>query len=276
MIEAALFISLGALSVGLLLFAIIPVVSRRSRSLAIKELERQAPVSFAEITAQKDQMRAHFAVELNRMEKRMNKLQEDTHTHRIDSERWRTHAEHLELDFERLTAEYSELKLRLSTIETELDQQSTIAKDALKTPTGVEKKKFYALETEVAELIAAENAAKLEIVALKSELTSSEGRIIEMEKSMPSLDELDLRKELKGLAEDVSIFIKSTTAQKTSTKKPNGSDDSATALETQSASTDDTENTDAEAPAGAVPEEGQNVVDLSERIRSLKPEAASS
>ncbi len=276
MIEAALFISLGALSVALLLFAIIPVVSRRARSLAVKELERQAPVSFSEITAQKDQMRAHFAVEINRMEKRMNKLQEDTHKHRIDSERWRTHAEHLELDFERLTSEYSELTERLAKVEAELDQQSTIAKDALKTPTGIEKKKLYALENEVKDLIAAENDAKLEIVALKSELTAKEGRILEMEKSMPSLDELDLRKELKGLAEDVSVFIKSTTAQKAATKKPNGSAESDSVNDALSGSANEADSSDTDIPAAKMADEGQNVVDLSERIRSLKPEAASS
>ena len=210
MIEAALYFALGALSISLLLFAILPIVSGRARRLAIHELERQAPVSLSEITAQKDQMRARFAVELNRQEKRGDQLQAETHQHLIDAEKWRAYAQRIELDFEKLTRDYTALKKKISSAELNLQKQKEIAKSALKTMTGQEKKRLFALEEEVDQLRAEKSTASVRIVSLQTELSNAQSRISGMERHMPSLEELSLRKELKALAEDVSQYIRST------------------------------------------------------------------
>nr|WP_306268153.1 hypothetical protein [Pararhizobium sp. IMCC3301] len=209
MIEAALYFALGALSISLLLFAILPIVSGRARRLAIHELERQAPVSLSEITAQKDQMRARFAVELNRQEKRGDQLQAETHLHLIDAEKWRAYAERIELDFEKLTRDYAAVKKKISGAELNLQKQKEIAKSALKTMTGQEKKRLFALEEEVDQLRAEKSTASVRVVSLQTELSNAQSRISGMERHMPSLEELSLRKELKALAEDVSQYIRS-------------------------------------------------------------------
>ncbi len=209
MIEAALYFALGALCVSLLLFVILPIVSGRARRLAIHELERQAPVSLSEITAQKDQMRARFAVELNRQEKRADQLQVESQQHLVTAEKWRIFAERVEQEFEKLKTEYAGLKKSLSSAEVNLEKQKEIAKSALKTMTGQDKKRLFELEDEVEELRAEKTAANVRMVAIQTELNNSQSRVAEMERHMPSLEELSLRKELKALAEDVSAFVKS-------------------------------------------------------------------
>ncbi|MEP4431157.1 MAG: hypothetical protein ABJ349_03040, partial [Hyphomicrobiales bacterium] len=209
MIEAALYIALGALSISLLLFAVLPIVSSRARRLAITELERQAPVSLAEITAQKDQMRAKFAVDMNRQEKRVSKLQSETHQHQISAERWRGHAQSVEMEFEKLTDEYAGMKKKFMRMEEELEKQKGIAKSALKTPTGKETQIRLDLESEVDQLRREKSAASVKIVSLQTEVSNAQSRVAEMERMMPSLEELSLRKELKDLAENVSKFVNS-------------------------------------------------------------------
>ncbi len=209
MIEAALYFALGALCVSLLLFVILPIVSGRARRLAIHELERQAPVSLSEITAQKDQMRARFAVELNRQEKRADQLQIESQQHLVTAEKWRMFAERVETEFEKLKNDYTGLKKKIDSAETNLEKQKEIAKSALKTMTGKEKKRLFELEDEVEELRSEKSAANTQIGTLKAELNNARSRITEMERHMPSLEELSLRKELKALAEDVSAYVKS-------------------------------------------------------------------
>lgn len=209
MIEAALYFALGALCVSLLLFVILPIVSGRARRLAIHELERQAPVSLSEITAQKDQMRARFAVELNRQEKRADQLQIESQQHLVTAEKWRMFAERVETEFEKLKHDYTSLKKKIDSAEANLEKQKEIAKSALKTMTGKEKKRLFELEDEVEELRSEKSAANTQIGTLKAELNNARSRITEMERHMPSLEELSLRKELKALAEDVSAYVKS-------------------------------------------------------------------
>lgn len=209
MIEAALYFALGALCVSLLLFVILPIVSGRARRLAIHELERQAPVSLSEITAQKDQMRARFAVELNRQEKRADQLQIESQQHLVTAEKWRMFAERVETEFEKLKHDYTGLKKKIDSAEANLEKQKEIAKSALKTMTGKEKKRLFELEDEVEELRSEKSAANTQIGTLKAELNNARSRITEMERHMPSLEELSLRKELKALAEDVSAYVKS-------------------------------------------------------------------
>lgn len=210
MIEAALYFALGALCVSLLLFVILPIVSGRARRLAIHELERQAPVSLSEITAQKDQMRARFAVELNRQEKRADQLQVESQQHHVTAEKWRIFAERVEQEFEKLNSDYAGLKKKISSAEVNLEKQKEIAKSALKTMTGQEKKRLFELEDEVEELRSEKSAANVRFVSMQTELNNAQSRVAEMERHMPSLEELNLRKELKALAEDVSAFVKST------------------------------------------------------------------
>lgn len=68
MIQSVLFFILGFLSAGFLALLIAPAVVRRASRLTRKRVEATAPLSLAEIQADKDRLRAEFAMSARRLE----------------------------------------------------------------------------------------------------------------------------------------------------------------------------------------------------------------
>ena len=67
--------ALGFLTAGMLAFLFLPAVWRRALRLARRRLEMQLPLSVEEIVAERDQLRAVFAVEKRRQEQKYEALQ---------------------------------------------------------------------------------------------------------------------------------------------------------------------------------------------------------
>lgn len=68
MIQSVLFFILGFLSSALLALLIVPAVTRRASVMTRKRIEATAPLSLAEIQADKDRLRADFAMTARRLE----------------------------------------------------------------------------------------------------------------------------------------------------------------------------------------------------------------
>jgi chromosome segregation ATPase len=68
MIEPMMYIGIGFLVAGLLVIGVIPLVHARAVRLTLRRLEASTPVSMAEIAAEKDQLRAEFAMTMSRLE----------------------------------------------------------------------------------------------------------------------------------------------------------------------------------------------------------------
>jgi chromosome segregation ATPase len=68
MIEPIMYIGIGFLLAGLLVIGVIPLVHARAVRLTRKRLEAVTPMSLAEIQAEKDQLRAEFAMTTRRLE----------------------------------------------------------------------------------------------------------------------------------------------------------------------------------------------------------------
>jgi hypothetical protein len=68
MIEPIMYIGIGFLFAGLLVIGVIPLVHTRAVRLTRKRLEAMTPMSLAEIQAEKDQLRAEFAMTTRRLE----------------------------------------------------------------------------------------------------------------------------------------------------------------------------------------------------------------
>src|SRR5215813_5663866 len=68
MIEPIMYIGIGFLFAGLLVIGVIPLVHARAVRLTRKRLEAITPMSLAEIQADKDQLRAEFAMTTRRLE----------------------------------------------------------------------------------------------------------------------------------------------------------------------------------------------------------------
>src|SRR5712671_1947108 len=78
MIEPIMFIGIGFLVAGLLVIGVIPLVHARAVRLTMKRLEAVTPMSMAEIQADKDQLRAEFAMSTRRLEMSVEQMKAKT------------------------------------------------------------------------------------------------------------------------------------------------------------------------------------------------------
>src|SRR6516225_5547715 len=78
MVEQIMFIGIGFLIAGLLVIGVIPLVHARAVRLTMRRLEALTPLSLAEIQADKDQLRAEFAMSTRRLEMSVDQLKTKT------------------------------------------------------------------------------------------------------------------------------------------------------------------------------------------------------
>src|SRR5882672_12051680 len=78
MIEPIMFVGIGFLVAGLLVIGVIPLVHARAVRLTMRRLEALTPLSMAEIQADKDQLRAEFAMSTRRLEMSVDQLKAKT------------------------------------------------------------------------------------------------------------------------------------------------------------------------------------------------------
>src|SRR6187397_1847451 len=78
MVEPIMFFGLGFLAASLVGLIIIPFVHGRAVRLTVRRLEAATPLSMAEIQADKDQLRAEFAMSTRRLEMSVEQLKNRT------------------------------------------------------------------------------------------------------------------------------------------------------------------------------------------------------
>src|SRR5262249_33345278 len=78
MIEPIMYIGIGFLVASLLVIGLIPLVHARAVRLTMKRLEAVTPMSMAEIQADKDQLRAEFAMSTRRLEMSVEQMKAKT------------------------------------------------------------------------------------------------------------------------------------------------------------------------------------------------------
>src|ERR671938_250271 len=78
MIEPIMYVGLGFLAASLIALAIVPFVHARAVRLTLRRLEAATPLSMAEIQADKDQLRAEFAMSTRRLELSVEQMKAKT------------------------------------------------------------------------------------------------------------------------------------------------------------------------------------------------------
>ncbi|MGD9769701.1 MAG: hypothetical protein AB7U62_18870 [Pseudolabrys sp.] len=74
MVEQIMFVGIGFLVAGLLVIGVIPMVHARAVRLTMRRIEALTPLSMTEIQAEKDQLRAEFAMSTRRLEMSVEQL----------------------------------------------------------------------------------------------------------------------------------------------------------------------------------------------------------
>ena len=79
--EPLMFLGIGILACGLIALAVLPVVHRRAETLAARRIEAAKPASMSEIQADRDALRADFAISAHRLENQVTELRDKTAAH---------------------------------------------------------------------------------------------------------------------------------------------------------------------------------------------------
>src|ERR1700757_685253 len=78
MVEQIMYIGIGFIVASLLVLGVIPLVHARAVRLTMRRLEALTPLSMAEIQADKDQLRAEFAMSTRRLEMSVEQMKAKT------------------------------------------------------------------------------------------------------------------------------------------------------------------------------------------------------
>jgi hypothetical protein len=174
--------ALGFFGAGLLALLFLPAVQRRAARLAARRLEMQLPLSMDEIVAERDQLRAEFAVERRRIEQKLEAAAE-------------TQAHHMG-EIGRQAAAIDDLNGQLSTTRAELRALGE-AKDALHRETAEAEAALGALQTALADETGAHGATKESLETLRGQHAALDELTQEQRASLAALEtraaSLDLR-----------------------------------------------------------------------------------
>jgi chromosome segregation ATPase len=120
MIESVMYFGIGFLAAALLGLLFVPLVHNRAVRLTMKRLEAATPVSIAEIRADKDQLRAEFAMSTRRLEMSVEKMKAKTTTQLAELGKKTDAINHLKKELGEKTAAIFALEARDKTLRDQL------------------------------------------------------------------------------------------------------------------------------------------------------------
>lgn len=171
-----MYFVLGLLTAGLLALAIAPAMWRRADRLARARIQAALPMSLAEIQAEKDQLRAEFAVSARRLEMKVEQLEGGANGQLLEISRSRTEIARLEADRTAKAETIEALESRVAELVNELEgAESNIA------------------------------AGKIELAARDAELAERAARISGLEGDLAAAVLLTEEQKLELVARDTTI-----------------------------------------------------------------------
>ena len=183
MIEPIMYFGIGFLVAALLGLVVIPLVHSRAVRLTMRRLEAATPLSMAEIQADKDQLRAEFAMSTRRLEMSVEQLKTKTTSQLAELGKKGDAINRLKMELGEKTATIFALEARdkalrdqLRATEDEVAAKTSIMHDAERTLSDK--------EAELAKLIGAldersslADSQKVEIVSLKTQVEALKERL---------------------------------------------------------------------------------------------------
>ena len=193
MIEPIMFVGIGFLVAGLLVIGVIPLVHARAVRLTQRRLEALTPLSMAEIQADKDQLRAEFAMSTRRLEMSVEQMKAKTSSQLAEIGKKSEAIGRLKLELGEKTAalfaaEAKEKQLadELALYRTDTEIKSTALEEA--------ERALAATQAELAQVTANFNEAsvtadsqRVELVMLRAQAEALKGQIESYEKETKEL-----------------------------------------------------------------------------------------
>ena len=183
MIEPIMYFGIGFLVAALIGLVVVPLVHSRAVRLTIRRLEAAAPLSMAEIQADKDQLRAEFAMSTRRLEMSVDQLKAKSTSQLAELGKKGDAINRLKLELGEKTATISALEARDRSLRDQL--RATEEEFAVKTTAMHEAQRAYSdKEAELAKLMSElderstlADSQKIEIIALRTQVEALKERL---------------------------------------------------------------------------------------------------
>lgn len=212
MIEPIMYFGIGFFVAALVGLVVVPLVHNRAVRLTMRRLEAATPLSMAEIQADKDQLRAEFAMSTRRLEVAVEGLRTKSTSQLAELGKKGDAINRLKIELGEKTATIFALEARDKALRDQL--RVTEEEFAVKTSAMLEAQRALTeKETEVARVLASfdeqssiNEAQKVELVALKTQVEALKGRLDEANNELRVVeDRRDAeRVELKAATQELS------------------------------------------------------------------------
>jgi chromosome segregation ATPase len=212
MIEPIMYFGIGFLVAALIGLVVVPLVHGRAVRLTMRRLEAATPLSMAEIQADKDQLRAEFAMSTRRLEMSVEQLKTKSTSQLAELGKKSDAINRLKIELGEKTATIFALEARDKALRDQL--RATEEEFAVKTSAMLEAQRdLSAKEAELAKMIdeldersGVAEAQKVEIVALKTQVEALKDRLTEAGNELKAVeDRRDAeRVELRAATQELS------------------------------------------------------------------------
>ncbi|UVC17652.1 hypothetical protein [Mesorhizobium onobrychidis] len=172
MVQSVLFFVLGFLCAGFVALMIAPAIWRRAVMLTRKRVEGSMPLTLAEIQAEKDRIRAEFAMSTRRLEMSVKSLREKSAEQLVEISRGREALKEMALERKDKKQALSELEAKGEDLRQREDQLQLLSDRLAQTEHALEKRvrELKKLEHMYDDASFSSSSRQIELVARESEL----------------------------------------------------------------------------------------------------------
>jgi chromosome segregation ATPase len=195
MIEAVMFFALGFLAAALIAVVLLGAVWHRAVRLTTRRIEGAIPVSMSEIQADKDQLRAEFAMSTRRLETSVEQLKLKTTEQLAEIGRKSETIRLLKAEVDEksasvtaLEAQERTLRDRLRSTEEELSVKSKNLHEA-EAELSAKSNQITQVTRSLSDKTSESESNRVEIIALETQCTSLKGRIVDLEREVTVTEE---------------------------------------------------------------------------------------
>jgi chromosome segregation ATPase len=190
MIEPAMYLAIGFLFASLLGVILIPLVHNRAVRLTMRRLEASTPLSMAEIQADKDQLRAEFAMSTRRLEMSVEQMKAKTTSQLAEIGKKTDVINRLKAELGEKTSTIFALEAREKALKDQLrgtEEEYTVKTSSLRETERTLADKVAELSKlahELDERSATADSQRVELVALKTQIEALRDRIGDYEREI--------------------------------------------------------------------------------------------
>jgi chromosome segregation ATPase len=190
MIEPAMYLAIGFLLASLLGVILIPLVHNRAVRLTMRRLEASTPLSMAEIQADKDQLRAEFAMSTRRLEMSVEQMKTKTTSQLAEIGKKTDVINRLKVELGEKTSTIFALEAREKSLKEQLrgtEEEYSIKTSALRETERTLSDKVAELSRlahDLDERSATADSQKIELIVLKTQIEALRDRIGDYERQI--------------------------------------------------------------------------------------------